>query len=805
MVFVFMFSPVLSVVNVVSAQEANAHASEEAGAENHGKNEDKSKPDQAQDDSDDAAQDIVTLPAEEDQAPEDSDAESFSVQTSFAAPSPAFSSLDIALMCPSETATDFTWTVYNSNEAPITYDWDDFVDGSGTEVIAPGETDSFVVAKQTPITTNKFKVSSAQTHQTTVSTYNNSINNCVPADTENTEDTTAPDMPVHLSKPDNSVLTSAEADKLDWTDVSDDSEPVTYRYESSMSNVVNVNGSFASPVYQSGVLTESEIPTTGTPEGVYYWHVKAVDAVGNESSWTTPWKITVDNTAPVVPDTVAPVVSIGTGNGNTPDNTGPAHNATVSGTTTVYATIQDDHLAGYHFRIVKQGGNEGHSCGADLGLPENQGFGGCGYAYNLVVSTSTNTTNGIIAQIDTKQLENGVYEFVLGAVDEAGNRTDGNYLNDPKVLVTVSNFPDEGNEGEDEPTPTQTTMVVTPSAMQGWVFATESGVATGTLVTGPATVPAGTGSAQFTTTGTADGELLYSPTFLGTALADIHQLKYSTYRQAGDNALAVALQFNIDVDSTDANNGWQGRLVYEPYYTHEVAQGEWQEWNTMDNSGSGNWWFSGAPGNATCSMANPCTWSEVIAAFPHARIHPTLGAINFKAGSGWNAFTGNVDKLIITVTDDTTTVDFEPDQATTSSDTEDNNDTSRHHRRSGTRHGNGSVLGISFGDEGGQVLGESFCAASVTSYIKQGANNDVDDVKMLQEFLNKEMNLKLDVSGVYDAETFEAVKAFQLKYADKILKPWGLTEPTGYVFKLTRWWMNALICGNTDTAAMPQI
>ena len=107
--------------------------------------------------------------------------------------------------------------------------------------------------------------------------------------------------PVHLSPADDSTLTSAALDKIDWTDVTDPALPMTYLYQSSNSSATNLDGSFTTPVYTSGPLAVSEIPTPGTPEGVYYWHVRAVDNDGNMSPWTDAWKVTVDNTPPAPP------------------------------------------------------------------------------------------------------------------------------------------------------------------------------------------------------------------------------------------------------------------------------------------------------------------------------------------------------------------------------------------------------------------------------------------------------------------------------------------------------------------------
>lgn len=114
-------------------------------------------------------------------------------------------------------------------------------------------------------------------------------------------DTTPPTTPVHLSPADNSTLTTAALTEIDWTDSTDaDSAPVTYVYQAANDPTTNPDGSFVTPVYTSGVLTESKIPTLGTPAGVYYWHVKVTDsaAVPNSSPWTSAWKVTVDNNPP---------------------------------------------------------------------------------------------------------------------------------------------------------------------------------------------------------------------------------------------------------------------------------------------------------------------------------------------------------------------------------------------------------------------------------------------------------------------------------------------------------------------------
>jgi uncharacterized delta-60 repeat protein len=83
-----------------------------------------------------------------------------------------------------------------------------------------------------------------------------------------------------------------------------------------------------------------------------------------------------------------------------------------------------------------------------------------------------------------------------------------------------------------------------------------------------------------------------------------------------------------------------------------------------------------------------------------------------------------------------------------------------------------------------------------TTYLKIGKKNDTSEVKLWQSFLNKHMGEKLMVSGTYNKTTESAIKRFQSKYADEVLKPWGLTKPTGYTYQSTRAQGNKILgCG----------
>lgn len=95
----------------------------------------------------------------------------------------------------------------------------------------------------------------------------------------------------------------------------------------------------------------------------------------------------------------------------------------------------------------------------------------------------------------------------------------------------------------------------------------------------------------------------------------------------------------------------------------------------------------------------------------------------------------------------------------------------------------------------GQVLGASTsCSVYVKGFLRRGDNNDKESVKKLQQFLNENIKAGLTVNGVFDLATENALKAFQLKHADEVLKPWGLTAPTGVFYLTTMVAVNNIMC-----------
>ena len=87
------------------------------------------------------------------------------------------------------------------------------------------------------------------------------------------------------------------------------------------------------------------------------------------------------------------------------------------------------------------------------------------------------------------------------------------------------------------------------------------------------------------------------------------------------------------------------------------------------------------------------------------------------------------------------------------------------------------------------------CSSYLKDYLKFGGDNDKEQVLKLKRFLNEVEGNNLDSNSDFDLETLQAVKKFQKKYKDDVLVgPWGISNPTGMVFKSTRAKINSLYC-----------
>jgi hypothetical protein len=76
------------------------------------------------------------------------------------------------------------------------------------------------------------------------------------------------------------TVTSSALTMVDWTDSTGGTAPYQYQYEA------YADAAYTSVIYQSGWLTDSFIPTPGTPPGDYYVRVRAMDGVGVITDWS---------------------------------------------------------------------------------------------------------------------------------------------------------------------------------------------------------------------------------------------------------------------------------------------------------------------------------------------------------------------------------------------------------------------------------------------------------------------------------------------------------------------------------------
>ncbi len=94
------------------------------------------------------------------------------------------------------------------------------------------------------------------------------------------------------------------------------------------------------------------------------------------------------------------------------------------------------------------------------------------------------------------------------------------------------------------------------------------------------------------------------------------------------------------------------------------------------------------------------------------------------------------------------------------------------------------------------------CNTYIVNYIRIGGNNNPQDVKNLQTFLNTYEGERLAVDGVYKEVDVAAVKRFQTKYIET-LKFWGLTSATGEVLQTTINKINTIYCEKAAKLSCP--
>jgi hypothetical protein len=234
-------------------------------------------------------------------------------------------------------------------------------------------------------------------------------------------------------------------------------------------------------------------------------------------------------------------------------------------------------------------------------------------------------------------------------------------------------------------TSTAMAATVTPASLAPgghWYTADTRPPGTGTFENGPATPPAGTGSFELSTITNPEKVQLFTDLYDGTKLADIDGIGYSTYRDppsTGFIAAVAALNLRLDLTGDGQPDAY---MVFEPYQDQgnaAVSTGVWQSWDAY-RGGAAKWWINTGAGG--CGQNTPCTWSQIVTAFPDATIEestapcgtlaspksPCPGSLGVNQGSFNSGIISNVDALYVSVGGDSATYDFELFEVATDKD-----------------------------------------------------------------------------------------------------------------------------------------
>jgi len=219
------------------------------------------------------------------------------------------------------------------------------------------------------------------------------------------------------------------------------------------------------------------------------------------------------------------------------------------------------------------------------------------------------------------------------------------------------------------------TVVVTPGDMaasfadvliapESWFFFNDENntidASLGSFVAGPGTPPAGTDSVQISVTGT-ERRNLATYRFAGTSLADITDLRFSTYNPSAGNGGAATrsayLNFNVDFDGSDT---WQRRLVFVPSQNGAVVQDQWQQWDAIAG-GAALWRYSGPTWPVTGQPGTTAkTWAQILSDYPGVRIRVTDSWLGLRVGEPYaSGYTENLDAFVFGTAAGVTTFDFE--------------------------------------------------------------------------------------------------------------------------------------------------
>lgn len=278
-----------------------------------------------------------------------------------------------------------------------------------------------------------------------------------------TIDKIAPNTPVHVL-PSNDAFINYSDFWFDWDDVGD---AVSYEIQNSTNPSVDGNSSFTNIMwtgdYQKIQPTISTSRSVGA-NGTWYWQVRAIDAAGNKSSWTSPWKMTIDSQVPTL------AIS------------GPITGSILTDyTLNIEGSAVDPNFNYYYCYVTDAHGEVGirnAQCQTawSAGSPFHSAF----------AQTTTGTTNGNLGSVNLAGLVNGSYQVHLVAYDKAGNSTEATPVSfilsktapaTPTSTPTPTITPTPTSTPVTIPTPTPTLISFNTTSLSGDIAGAVLGVA----------------------------------------------------------------------------------------------------------------------------------------------------------------------------------------------------------------------------------------------------------------------------------------------------------------------------------------
>ena len=261
------------------------------------------------------------------------------------------------------------------------------------------------------------------------------------------------------------------------------------------------------------------------------------------------------------------------------------------------------------------------------------------------------------------------------------------------LVVAVSAF---AAVGFDSTVSVAATVNVTTANMGAWAFNNRdnsspvrivgaNATASGGLVTGPATPPLGTGSAELATgNGTSGGdgsEELRNTSYDGTKLSTITALSYSTYVTANNGTQFPYLLLRVSRDGLGNNSNidffyfrpdLQTPTTGNPSLPDQgsAAMHTWQTWNALEGGWLSDASVTSGAGGSFSSPLTVDTISAYLALYPNATIenrwNDGLGGLRFTVGFGnpTDKFVGYVDNFTIGINGVNTTYNFDAAAAT---------------------------------------------------------------------------------------------------------------------------------------------